>query len=133
MNPVERQALQLQRIKEFDRVTYDTRIKAGESQKFTFTYNADPQNIEGFKIHCKTCTTVRREGNVFHITFSAPPKSDYAKQIAQGDKQSQYTSAVSVYFKDGQQIQLYDKDGQLKDNPDKVAVSLQIRATIEFA
>lgn len=133
MRPEERQALLIKRNSEFERVTFDTRIKAGETQKFKFVYKENPDNIEGYKIHCKTCTEVQRNGGVFEVTFKAPPRSDYMTQIKNGDTSSQYTSSISVYFKDGQPVSFFNDKGELKDNPDKIIVSLQIRTVIEFA
>lgn len=132
MTPVERDQLRIKRLKEFDRAVVDTKIKCGETQTFDFTYQGDPANIQGHKIGCRTCTTVKREDNVFKVTFKAPPLSDYATNIARGEKEQQYTSNVTVYFNDGEGTQTFGTNGELTDNPDKVPVNLQIRATIEF-
>lgn len=133
MTPVERQELLLKRLAEFDRVTVDTRLKAGETQTFTFQYKEDPSNLESYDIKCKSCTKVKKDGANFEVAFTAPPVSDYAHKISQGQKEEKYTSTVSIYFNDGLPIQTVNENGELKNNPDKVAVSLQIRSTIEFA
>ena len=130
MNAKDRQALQIERLRKFDKAVYDTRINCGETQAFTFTYNGNPDELEGFKIHCKTCTKVKMEGNVFVITYSAPACVDYTENKDRGETQLSYTSSVSVYFKDGQPLQNFNDAGELRENPDKVPVSLQIRSTI---
>lgn len=132
MNPVERQKLLLDRMAKFEKVVHDTIIKCGETQEFTFVYNGNPEELEGYKIHCKTCTTVRKEGNKLIATFKAPSCGDYVDNKARGENQQTYTSNISVYFKDGQPINFYNDAGELKENPDKVPVSLQIRTVIRF-
>jgi hypothetical protein len=132
MTPVERQKLLLDRMKQFERVTYDTVINCGETQQFAFVYKGNPDEIEGYKIHCKSCTTVKRNGNILMATFKAPSCGDYLEHKQRGETQQSYTSNITVYFKDDQPLHKYNDDGELKENPDKVAVSLQIRTVIKF-
>lgn len=132
MTPVDRQKLLIERTQKFKPAVVDTVINAGETQEFLFTYEGPASDLEGHKIGCRSCTEVSRQDNVFKITFKAPPKSDYASQIAEGKKSSKYTSNITVYFNDGEPTQKYNERHELTDNPDKVPISLQIRATIMF-
>jgi hypothetical protein len=132
MTPVDRQKLLVERTRKFNPAVYDTTINAGETQEFLFTYDGPGSEIEGHKIGCRSCTTVKREDNVLRVAFTAPPRSDYESQIAEGKKSSKYTSNITVYFNDGEPTQKYNEKRELTDNPDKVPISLQIRATIVF-
>ena len=132
MTPVERDQLRLKRMGQFDRVIHDTVIKAGDTQEFEFNYLGDAADIQGHKIGCRSCTTVNRDGGKFKLTFKAPPVSDYTANIARGETEQQYTSTVTVYFSDGEPTQKFGEKGDLTDNPDKVPVNLQVRATIKF-
>ena len=121
MTPVDRQKLLIERTRKFTPAVYDTTINAGETQE-----------IAGHKIGCRSCTTVTKVDNGLKVAFTAPPRSDYESQIAEGKKSSKYTSNVTVYFEDGEPTQKFNEKQELTDNPDKVPISLQIRATIVF-
>src|SRR6187549_662496 len=128
MTPTERQALLLKRIGEFDKVTVDTNIKAGETQKFVFQFKGNADELESYSVKCKSCTTVSKAGGTYELAFTAPDRNTYAQKRTNGDTVDKYTSVVEVRFKDGEQIKKTSPNGELIDNPDKVAVSLQIRA-----
>lgn len=132
MKPEERQKLILKRASEFDKTFESVKLKCGETKTCVFTYQEDPDQLESYKISCRSCTTVDKQGGQFAITFKAPQKQDYQLKIDKGIKEDKYTSNVLVYFKDNLPMNLVDSSGELKPNPDKVSVSLEIRATIEF-
>lgn len=132
MTPVERQKVLLDRTAMFEKAVMTTDIHCGETQQFAFVYKGNPEDIEGYKVHCKTCTKVAKEGNILRATFTAPGCGDYYENKQKGETEQHYTSHISVYFKDGQPLQIFTPAGEIKDNPDKVAVSLQIRTRILF-
>lgn len=132
MTPVDRQKLLIERTRKFTPAVYDTTINAGETQEFVFVYGGPMSEIAGHKIGCRSCTTVTKVDNGLKVAFTAPPRSDYESQIAEGKKSSKYTSNVTVYFEDGEPTQKFNEKQELTDNPDKVPISLQIRATIVF-
>lgn len=119
------------RLASFQPPVHEVSIKAGETVTRRFEY-VGTEPIEAYAVGCKSCTKVKMEGSGFTVAFIAPPKTNYKNHIQQGITVDQYTAGVTVYFKDGQPVQIVSDTGELVDNLDKVPISIQIRANIDL-